>query len=476
MKNTLSIIAIIMLMIWGSKANAQLLIDGEFRTRGIVDHGYFKPVLENTDAIFSVDQRTRLNVLYNNEKFSTKISIQDSRLWGGDDAITKTGAWGNTNSLGLHEAWFNLKLNDQSNLKIGRQEWNYDDMRLLSYRNWLTSALSHDGLLYQKRFIDQKLDLDLGLSYNNNGTLHGFVDNSNWPSYKIKTLNFLRIKKALRPNSYVAFISTLAGREDAFEKELRATGTHGFILKWNKGKTAPDGFMATLEGYYQHGKDITKGSNGDYRNISSYMINADFGFRTMETKLEVLAGFEYISGHDYSNTDEDYQNTKHSFDMLYGGRFPYFGGYMNHFVYQDSYSAGTKAGGYADPFVKIKYKLNKTNFLEAMVYSPILTTKVAAHTSINPETKKPAGKELDEFGNPVYWNGNLGQYIDLVYTRKISKEIVFKTGLSTAIPSDIKNQMVYGYKSVEQKQLNELGNQYFGWVMISVKPTFFKSN
>lgn len=203
------------------------------------------------------------------------------------------------------------------------------------------------------------------------------------------------------------------------------------------------------------------------------MIAADAGIRIWQSKLELIAGFDYISGHDYSKSGEDYQNTKHSFDMYYGGRFPYYGGYMNHFVYQDSYSAGTKGGGYADPYLKIKYKLNKTSFVETMLHSPILTTKVKAHTAINPETGKPTGTELDQNGNTVYWKGDLGQYIDLAYTRKISKEIVLKTGISYSIPSDIKNQMVYGYEDAGQKELNDLGTQYFGWVMISVKPTFF---
>ncbi len=43
-------------------SNAQFNINGEFRTRGIIDNGYSEPVLKNTTPDFSIDQRTRLNV------------------------------------------------------------------------------------------------------------------------------------------------------------------------------------------------------------------------------------------------------------------------------------------------------------------------------------------------------------------------------------------------------------------------------
>jgi hypothetical protein len=146
---------------------------------------------------------------------------------------------------------------------------------------------------------------------------------------------------------------------------------------------------------------------------------------------------------------------------------------MNHFLLQDSYLLGTKGGGYLDPFVKLKYKLNKKNIIGAVAFFPMLTTKVRAHNSINPDTKKPIGTEVDANGNPVYWEGSLGSYFDVGLTHKFSKDIILKSGISYAVISNTKNQMVYGYEDIAEKQLYDLGNNVYGWVMLIVKPHFF---
>ena len=128
-----------------------------------------------------------------------------------------------------------------------------------------------------------------------------------------------------------------------------------------------------------------------------------------------------------------------------------------------------------NPSLKVNYKLSKKDILNISYYMPILTTSVRAHNTIDPATNKPSGKEVDENGDPVYWKGNLGNYFDVNYTRKFSKEIILKAGFSYAYLSDIKNQMVFGYQDAAAKQLNELGQNYFGWVALIIKPTFFKN-
>ncbi len=454
-------------------AKAQFIIDGELRSRGIVDHGYFDPVLNITDASFYFDQRTRLNFKYKTEKYTAYISFQDARMWGGDDQSSPAGNWGNSASLGLHQAWVNLLFSPNSNLKVGRQIWNYDNMRLLSHRNWLTSGLSYDGVLYQ--YKRNSWSVDLGLSYNNNGTPQGLLDNSEWQPEKLKSVNFLRINKKISKASSLSYISMLTLRTDTSNNANLATATHGLVFNYNKGKAAKGGFLGTFEAYYQHGTDTKSGTNGIYKGISSWMMIAEAGYRTSDKKLQVLVGAELISGHDYKNTDADYQNTRHSFDLMYSGRFMYYGGNMNHFIVQDSYLRGTKGGGYFDPYVKLKYAFNKKNIFEVSAYFPQLVTDVRAHTSIDPVTNKPKGAEVDEAGNPVYWNGSLGQYVDVVYTYKYSKEIIFKTGVSYGNISDIKNQMVYGYADASTKQLYDAGDNYFGWVLLIVKPNFYSS-
>lgn len=473
--NTRTITLLVLLTGLHFFADAQLKLSGEFRTRSIIDHGYAIPVLENTSPEFSVDQRTRINLDFKNEKLSSHISLQDSRIWGNDNLTTKAGAWGNSNSLSIHQAWVNLNLASKANLKIGRQEFNYDNMRLLSYRNWATSALSYDAALLQSNIESLGISFHLAVSYNNNSNAMNTIDNSTWQSDKLKTLNFIYLKKQLSQSSYVAILSALSGKTDTANNAILGTGTHGIVANINNGKQAKPGLFGNFEAYYQHGTDLIRGSNGKYKNILAYMFNAELGYRSSNKKLEIISGVELISGHDYKNTDANYNNTRHTFDFLYGGRLPFYGGYMNYFTVQESYLAGTKSGGYFDPYIKTKYKLNKKNVIEAAAYFPFLNTPVRAHNAINTQTKKPQGAETDNNGNAVYWQGSLGTYFDLSYTHKISSEFVIKAGASYAMASDIKNQMVFGYANAQEKTLNKLGNNYFGWLMVIIKPTFFSN-
>lgn len=456
-----------------SNINAQLKISGEFRTRTIVDHGYMTPVLENKAADYSIDQRTRLNIDYKNDIYTTRIVLQDARIWGSDELVTKTGMWGSTNTFGLHEAWVNLNLSSAFNLKLGRQEWNYDNMRILSSRNWATSAMSYDAALFQTTFADYGLSVDAGFSYNNNSNGTGAVDNRSWQPEKLKSMNFIYAKKQIKQSSYVSLISTLAAKTDTTNNAILGTGTHGIIINYNKGKKSSNGLFGLLEAYYQHGTDMKRGSNAEYKNISAYMLAADLGIRTLNKKLEISVGAELLSGHDQSNTDTDYNNTRHSFDLLYGGRLPYYGGSINYFVMQDSYLVGTKGGGLFDPYFKVRFAPAKNHNIEAAVFFPTLTTNVKAHTGINPATKKPMSLETDANGDQVYWKGLLGTNIDVKYSYKMHKDIVLKSGFSYALVSDIKNQMVNGYNDSATKELYNLGQNYFVWVMLSIKPTFF---
>jgi hypothetical protein len=473
MRKRLNNAFLVLLMIAGANTlNGQLRIDGEFRTRINVDHGYKVPVKSEADIVSSADQRSRIILNYDSEKYSTRFTIQDARVWGNDDMYNPTGIEGNSYALGVYEAWVNLKIRNNQSLRIGRQVWNYDDMRILSHRNWWTSGLSYDGLLYRIQMPDKGWSLDLGFSYNNDGTKTGAVNNSTWTGEKVKTMNFVHINKTFNSKFSGSLIFTLSGKEDITNGNIMGTGTHGLNFGYNTGKGSADGWYGTFSSYYQHGTDVKKGTDGQYKDISAYLLTAETGLRTLSGKLTVGAGMELISGHDYSDTDEDYINTRHSFDLQYSGRFPFYGGNMNHFLIQDSYKTGTKGGGYFDPYLTLTYKASPKTIWNADVYFPSLTSDVLAHTHIDSESGKPAGTEVDENGEPVYWSGSLGTYIDLGMTHKFSKEVIFKTGLSMGMVSDIKNQMVYGYQDIANKKLHDMGTNYYGWMMLVVKPGF----
>lgn len=445
------IIVLLLVVFAFSSINAQLIIDGEYRSRFQAMHGQKTPALANTDAVFGFDQRSRINMNFKSEKFDTRFSLQDARVWGDNDIYNSTGIIGKSDALDVYEAWFKVYIGDNSNLTLGRQAWNYNDFRVLSTRNWWTTGLSYDGLLYQ--YKAGKTTLDFGLSYNADGVNNGAFVNS-YPD-RIKMLNFINLNYKLNDNSYFAVMGSMAGKQDVSRANdpLLVKGTHGIIFKLNQGKKSTDGIVAGLSAYYQHGTSNSRVADlSTYKKVSSYLVAGEIGIKMMNKKLEFLAGTEYISGRDYSNTDAAYMDIDHTFDMMYSGRFNYYGGRMLPFINQTSDKVGTKSGGYADPFVKFNIMPKPGRIINISAFMPMLTTSVT--------------KEVDDNGDNVYYDAALGTYVDLNYTHKFAKNIIFMIGGSYGMPSATKIHMVFNGEP-------DMGQNFFCYTMLVIKPKFF---
>lgn len=458
----------VLLILFTFSVSAQLVIDGQFRTRFKGLHGYKKPVKPETDASFSFDQRSRISFNYTNDKYSTKLTLQDARVWGSDDMINKTGVEGNSYSFGIYEAWFDLKIKGNHSLRVGRQEWNYNDMRILSWRNWWATGLSYDGLLYKMHNKDNGLFVDLGISYNNDGSTPGSPTTWYQDPYRLRTMNFLNIEKKFNDKLSASLMLSLSGKQDTATtrtNNLLATGTHGIYVKYNYGKKATDGIFGKFSAYYQHGSNMARTRDDlTYKSISAHLISVELGYRMMEKKLEIAAGIEMLSGNDATDTSEAYNNVQHSFDLQNSARFPYYGGNMCYFLVPDNKKIGTNGGGLMDPYFKIAYKPTKKSIVALSVWLPSLATNVY--------------KENDDSGNPVYYDKALGTNIDLHITYKFSKEIIWKSGMSYAMISDTKNHMMFGYdaSASNPKTLYGTASNYFFWTMLIIKPKFFDSS
>lgn len=441
--------------------NAQLLVDGEYRSRFQTLHGWGMPVKENTDALFGFDQRTRINLDFKSEKFSTRFTLQDARVWGSEDIWNATGIVGKSNGLDIYEAWVDVNLGGNSSLKIGRQEWNYDDMRILSYRNWWTTGHSYDGILYQMHNKDAGLFVDFGLSYNADGENNASISTNVYPD-RMKTTDFINIKKTFNENTYASLMLSIAGKQDVTMSTapLLVKGTQGINFSLNEGKKATSGITANFSGYYQHGTDMARASTGKRKQVSAYLVSGQVGYRGNDSKFEILLGAELLSGNDAKNTDQAYMDVQHSFDLLYSARFPYYGGNITWFVVPTSGTKGTKGGGLLDPYLKINLMPKKGRVINFSAWMPMLATNVMKGTDTN--------------GDPIYYDDKgLGYAFDLGYTHKFAPNVIFKIGGSYAIASDTKNHMTFGNNPATGDLFN-LGQNYFVYTMLVIKPTFFK--
>ena len=116
-----------------TKTYSQFTVDAQLRPRFEFRHGYKTLFPNDTDPAAFVSQRTRLNFGYKTEKLNFYVSAQDVRVWGDVPQLNVA----DENGFSLHQAWAEVSLVSDLNLKIGRQEIVYDDQRFLRNYFWV---------------------------------------------------------------------------------------------------------------------------------------------------------------------------------------------------------------------------------------------------------------------------------------------------------------------------------------------------
>ena len=438
---------------------AQFRVDGAFRTRLTMDHGYRKPFAKDTDPIFAADQRSRIRLNYKKDRYEIRFTLQDARVWGSEDYYNSTGLQRSTYALGVYEAWLQFNFSDKSNIRIGRQEWKYNYSRLLSHRRWWTTGMAYDAILYRYHNKKSGWFFDLGISYNNETkTASGWYINA-YPG-RLKTVDFINLKKVVSPKFNATFNFVLSGRQDDNSAStLYMKATEGLILNYNMGKKSTEGFFGTLSAYLQQGTQALTG--GGNAKASAFMIDAQLGFRTNNKKFSVGLGVEWLSGHDQLNTDSTYMKEVHTFDLLNGGRHPYYGGEMDYFVVPSE----SKNGGLIDPYLRLGYKLNNKSTLHMNFFIPMLATNVKT-------------ARLDANGDAILYDKTLGYALDMGYSRKISKDVKISVNGAFFHLTDSYREM-RGFLTFDANNNITDDNtaiQYMVYTTISITPTFFDTS
>src|SRR5690606_1282004 len=139
---------------------SQFTLDAQLRPRFEYRHGYKTLFPNDADPAAFVSQRTRLNSGYKTEKLHFYISAQDVRVWGDVPQLNAA----DENGFSLHQAWAEVQLVSNLNLKIGRQEIVYDDQRFFGNVDWAQQGRSHDAAIL--KFEPNYLKLHFGAAYN----------------------------------------------------------------------------------------------------------------------------------------------------------------------------------------------------------------------------------------------------------------------------------------------------------------------
>ena len=409
-----AILLSILVVVFLSKATAQFTLSGELRPRLELRHGYGKLPTEDSLTAAFVNQRSRLNMLYENEHFNTFISFQDVRTWGGK------GMFEIEPGMGIHQAYAEIFFLNSFSVKAGRQELRYNNQRLFGVNNWNQAGRTHDAAVL--KFEKEGWKVHTGGAFNQTDAR---TFGTEYLGKEYKSLNFLWVDKKIG-NFNISALAVVDGYQGkGADTTTQFRSTFGGVLSWKPGSS-----VIELHGYKQGGK------TAEGREIDAWYASLAGRFKPAE-KLNLNIGAEIFSG---NNKTRDEAKLK-AFNPMYGANHA-FNGHLDYFT---NIPAHTKEGGLVNPYINLVYNLKETINLKADYHYFALQNKL-----------------VDENNHVI--DRYLGSEIDLSLQYFISKQADVQFGYST----------MFATKSMEFLK----GGSYkepihWGWVMLTVKPVFF---
>lgn len=396
-------------------AIAQLNIGAEYRPRFEFRDGYKTLKPDDSNPAYFTTQRTRLNLNHTNKNITSRISIQDYRIWG--ESKLKSDDPG----ISVYEAWFRINLNTLWSVTAGRQSFDLDNKRLFSKANWNQVSNSHDGINIE--YMNEDFQLKIFTAFNQSSVSNFGTDYSGQIS-NYKFLNVIWLEKSFNNLSLANLTIT-----DGYQKEGTTNTdyyrlTTGLIFKY---QNHADDFQ--IRGFYQTGKNNTG------QDVSAYYLSSSF-LHKFSPWLDATAGIEYKSGKDLS--DETNQKD-YAFDILYGARHG-FNGIMDYFSTPET----TKNAGLLDGNIKIDINSIRNWKFSVRYHYFALTNNFV-------------------YDNEVQ-NKFLANEIDLITTWNLNQIVNLQLGYG----------MLFGSKTLERmRNIDSEGMQQFFYTMITVKPEFF---
>lgn len=374
-------------------AKAQFRIDLEFRPRSEYRDGYQTLSEPDEEGVFLTTQRTRLNVSYKDQKRTeTFLSFQDIRTWG------QVGLNSRESTINLYQAWVKFNLANRLSLKVGRQEFEYDDLKILSNSTWRLQARSHDAGLLEWKNTDSTLTVHLAGAVNNEGEVL-FQD-----LYEVngtyKNMGMVWLNKQFKSTELsLLFLDLGQQQADTTINRFRTMGVYG-VQQMGKLK---------LTGSFY----LQRGRNQADLKVASQMASLNLLIPISE-KFSVTPGFDILSGTSAENLQNPDYGETNTFIPLYARRHRYFG-------VQDMFYAGgfNVPGGLADYFIKLNYKLSNKWRTRVQMHSFSTQESIQNIENASITNDKHLGYEIDTF---VDFNPYKSLRLGLGYTHFFATE------------------------------------------------------
>ena len=440
MKKLITLIVVLMV---SATTYAQFSLYGEFRPRAEFNHGY-KKLMTDQGEMFSIgtSQRTRLGLGYATDKFKVGLQIQDVRFWGKSPQLGTIDGFTTT----IHQAWAEVMLSDKLSVKVGRQELSYDDQRILGAVNWAQQARSHDLALFK---YENGFKLHFGLAVNQ-------VQTKAFASPKTyKSMQFLWFNKKFSDAYSLSILALNNGVDDVTLNNPTPTPMTTYSQIIGQRSVFKTGALKVgFNFYYQMGKDkaiyVDDAGLNQHKSYGAMDIGIDLKYK-LSDNLSIGGGYEFLSGNSQTDTTAATGQKNKAFAPLYGTNHK-FNGWMDYF-YVGNHGNSV---GLQDIYLKLDYKKNK--FLAGAAFHYFMS---AADV-----------RDWDNFnstGAITAMSSGLGMELDTYVGYKHSKGVIFKAGISGMFDSETMR--------VLQNHVNGTApamgaSNYWGWVMLIVKPTF----
>ena len=259
------------------------------------------------DVGFLVTNRARFGVKAQWESLDVHIQMQDVRHWGDAPPLPND----NGGFFGLHQGYATLS-GDPGFIRVGRQEVNYGDQRMIGALNWASAGRAFDALRLHGDFADGKLHIDSFGAITGSQRLTG--DNGNYLGTLYVTYNH---SEALNLDFYLLYrhdgpdIAVAPGRDNnilayglRLDGDWRGLGyTTEITVEYGSTSAPPsaDFFAWAASGDISYGFDngwhpnlragfaIASGNDGDTNEFNNffptnhkfYGINDLFGLRNL---------------------------------------------------------------------------------------------------------------------------------------------------------------------------------------------------
>lgn len=401
---------------------SQFKVDADIRSRFEYRHGFSNLFPDNADPAAFVVQRTRLNMNYELEKLTIKMSFQDVSTWGDTRQIDPTDS---NNSFSLFQSWAQYAFAPTWAVKVGRQVISYDNQRIFGGLDWAMQGRFHDAALL--KYKNKNFIMDFGFAFSQQSQRTEGTDFFLQGAFTYKSMQYAYLKKEHEKGVF-SFLFLNTGFQDF--SDANNTIADGVNYRQTTGaffKFPIDGIKFEGNAYYQFGKATAT------TDLSGYNLALEGIYKPSATLFGL--GFEMLSG-----TDQTGASKNNSFFPLYGTNHK-FNGFMDYFYVGNH----VNNVGLNDMYAKAVFKAGEKSTLLAKIH----------YFSANADLLNDADKYL-------------GTEVDLVYGQKINKTISLNVGYSHMFASDSMSLIKGGRPS------NNTNN--WAWVQLKIMPTLFNSS